>query len=106
MTFLNTYTNTPQSIFDPDQTNNDNDAFGDICDDDIDGDNALNIDDDQPFDPNVTSDKDGDGVDDVSGDGDNCIDTSFGGADTFNSFAIEGAGDERVFSTTIVQACR
>ncbi|MDA7855744.1 thrombospondin type 3 repeat-containing protein [Pseudomonadales bacterium] len=101
---FNTYTNTPQSIFDPDQTNNDNDAFGDICDDDIDGDNALNIDDDQPFDPNVTSDKDGDGVDDVSGDGDNCIDTSFGGADTFNSFAIEGAGDERVFSTTIVQA--
>ena len=101
---FNTYTNTPQSIFDPDQTNNDNDAFGDICDDDIDGDNALNIDDDQPFDPNVTSDKDGDGVDDVSGDGDNCIDTSFGGTDTFNSFAIEGAGDERVFSTTIVQA--
>jgi len=101
---FNTYTNTPQSIFDPDQTNNDNDAFGDICDDDIDGDNALNIDDDQPFDPNVTSDKDGDGVDDVSGDGDNCIDTSFGGADTFNSFAIEGVGDERVFSTTIVQA--
>ncbi|MDG2078978.1 MAG: thrombospondin type 3 repeat-containing protein [Pseudomonadales bacterium] len=101
---FNTYTNTPQSIFDPDQANNDNDAFGDICDDDIDGDNALNIDDDQPFDPSVTSDKDGDGVDDVSGDGDNCIDTSFGGADTFNLFAIEGVGDERVFSTTVVQA--
>ncbi|MDG1662125.1 MAG: thrombospondin type 3 repeat-containing protein, partial [Pseudomonadales bacterium] len=65
---FNTYTNTPQPIFDPNQANNDNDAFGDICDDDIDGDNALNIDDDQPFDPNVTSDKDGDGVDDVSGD--------------------------------------
>ena len=101
---FNTYTNTPQSIFDPNQANNDNDAFGDICDDDIDGDNALNIDDDQPFDPSVTSDKDGDGVDDVSGDGDNCIDTSFGGADTFNLFAIEGVGDDRVFSTTVVQA--
>ena len=101
---FNTITNLPQSINDPDQTNQDGDAFGDICDADIDGDNALNVDDDQPFDPTVTSDKDGDGVDDVSGAGDNCIASSFGGTDTFNPFAIEGVGDTRVFSTTVAQS--
>ena len=52
-----------------DQVNLDSDTFGNTCDDDIDGDGALNNDDAFPNDAAETTDTDSDGVGD---NGDNC----------------------------------
>ncbi len=53
-----------------DQANLDGDAFGDVCDEDIDGDGYLNTNDAFPMDPAEWSDTDQDGVGDNS---DNCV---------------------------------
>ena len=53
-----------------DQSDIDTDTIGDVCDPDIDGDGALNEDDADPTDPNVSADADEDGIDDSS---DNCL---------------------------------
>ncbi|SKB44628.1 BspA family leucine-rich repeat surface protein [Maribacter arcticus] len=57
-----------------DQANLDNDAFGDVCDDDIDGDGVLNADDAFPLDGTEDTDTDSDGTGDntdadIDGDG-------------------------------------
>jgi hypothetical protein len=69
-------------IENPDQANQDGDAFGDLCDSDIDGDGILNEQDDFPLDNSEYLDLDGDGIghhqdEDNDGDGfnddvDNC----------------------------------
>ena len=54
-----------------DQTNLDGDEFGDVCDDDIDGDGVLNIDDNAPYHSNPSQD-DAD-LDGVGDEADNCV---------------------------------
>ena len=68
----NAHDNCPNA-YNPTQRNTDfgsagADGFGDVCDDDIDGDGAINSDDACPFDPNEAFDSDGDGVGDNSDD--------------------------------------
>lgn len=47
-----------------DQANLDNDAYGDVCDDDMDGDGTLNVNDPAVYDANYADDTDADGVPD------------------------------------------
>ena len=68
-------------VFNPSQLNNDDDEFGNLCDDDDDNDTILDIYDSHPFDELESSDLDGDGIgdnsdNDIDGDGtDNFDDT-------------------------------
>ena len=62
------------NVINPDQADLDDDGLGDLCDDDIDGDNVKNNQDVFPYDPNEWSDFDKDGVgdnsdEDIDGDG-------------------------------------
>jgi len=52
-------------IANTDQRDTDGDTLGDLCDDDMDGDGTLNIDDEVPLDPTETLDGDGDGIGDI-----------------------------------------
>jgi len=67
------------SVSNTDQANLDSDAFGDVCDDDVDGDAILNesdldddndgvpdLEDDYKYDPLKAGDLDGDGIDDIT----------------------------------------
>lgn len=67
------------TIANADQANIDDDALGNACDSDIDGDGIFNIEDDFPLDPNHYLDIDGDGLghtEDDDNDGDGILDVN------------------------------
>ena len=63
-----------EKVYNPNQNDSDADGVGDLCDEDIDGDGYLNVDDEFPSDGTEWADMDGDGLGDnsdpdVDGDG-------------------------------------
>ena len=67
------------AIANSDQANLDDDALGDACDSDLDGDGIFNVEDDFPLDPNQYLDIDGDGLghtEDDDNDGDGILDVN------------------------------